>query len=412
VTASGENSYSGSTKTAADGTFQFTGVPVGTVTLRATTGSLVTSSQSATKQLEMPEGQPVVQTEIIFDPGYALSGRVTRAGQPLAGVTVVANLIGGGGRQASSQTDDGGVYQMQGLTGGTYNVMAMATVLGGSMRSQQVTVSGDQTLDIAFPSAKLGGTVVDAQGNAPLPDAQVQVTPSDPNASGSGGRLMRTATSDSNGSFLITDLDPQSYDVNVQKTDYLVEQRSITAAEQGTDALTIPLTRGEGIAVVGRDGVFGVPLHGLTVRVTDSTHSPVYSGSITLDGSGIGEIPSLKPGSYTLTASASGYAVTTIPGINVPCPPVTVSLTPGGSAEIHSGPKTLPPGTTVRAQVLTSAGSPYPLGLFSPDGTIAISAAVRRIDNLAPGSYVLAVAGGAQQSFSVQEGGLTVVQLP
>lgn len=412
VTASGANSYTGSTKTGADGSFQFTGVPAGTVTLRATAGSFASSSQSATKQLEMPNGQPVVQTEIVFDPGFSLSGHVTRAGQPLSGVTVVANLIGGGGRQASSQTDEGGAYQLQGLTGGTYNVLAMASLLGGSTRSQRVTLSGDQTLDIAFPSAKLGGTVVDAQGNAPLPDAQVQVTPTDPNASASGGRQMRSATTDSGGSFLITDLDAQSYTVNVQKPDYLFEKRDITAAEQGTDALTFQLNRGEGIGVVGRDGMFGVPLHGLTVRVLDASRSPVYTGAVSLDGNGNGEIPSLKPGVYTLTASASGYAVTTIPGINVPCPPVTVSLTPGGSAEIHSGPKTLPPGTTARAQVLTAAGVPYPLSLFSPDGQIAISTPVRRIDNLAPGSYILAVAGGVQQSFSVQEGGLQIVQLP
>lgn len=412
VTASGANSYTGSTKTGADGSFQFTGVPTGTVMLRATVGSLASSSQSATKQLEMPDGQPVVQTEIVFDPGFALAGHVTRAGQPLSGVTVVANLIGGGGRQASSQTDESGGYQMQGLTGGIYNVTAMASLVGGSTRSQQVTLTADQTLDIAFPSAKLGGTVVDAQGGAPLPDAQIQVTPTDPSVSASGGRQMRSATTDSGGNFLITDLDALSYGVNVQKPDYLLETRSITAAEQGTDALTFQLNRGEGIGVVGRDGMFGVPLHGMTVRVLDASNSVVYAGAISLDGNGNGEIPSLKPGAYTLMASASGYAVTTIPGINVPCPPVTVSLTPGGSAEIHSGPKTLPPGTTARAQVLTAAGVPYPLSLFSSGGTIAISTQVRRIDNLAPGSYILAVAGGAQQSFSVQEGGLTVVQLP
>ncbi|MGE5345330.1 MAG: carboxypeptidase regulatory-like domain-containing protein, partial [Acidithiobacillales bacterium] len=410
VTASGGNSWSGSTRTGADGRFQFTGVPTGTVTLRGTAGDFAGSSRSVMKQVEMPEGQPVVETELVFDPGYVLSGRVSRAGEPLPNVTVVANLIGGGGRQASSRTDDSGSYRMEGLAEGTYSVLAMAGVLGGSTRSREVTLSGDQTLDISFPSAKLGGTVVDAQGSEPLPDAVVQVTPSDPGASPSGGR-MRTATTDSSGSFLITDLDPQSYTVSVQKTDYLFEKRDVTAGEEGTDALTFQLTRGEGIGVVGRDGAYGVPLRGLMVRVLDGSGSPVFTGAISLDGSGRGEIPSLKPGVYTLTASASGYAVATMPGINVPGAPVTVSLTPGGSVEIRSGPKTLAPGTA-RAQVLTAAGQPYPLSLFSPDGQVAISTPVRRIDNLAPGSYVLAVSGGAQQSFSVQEGGLTVVELP
>ena len=411
VTASGADSFSATTRTAADGSFQFSGVPPGTATLRATTGNVATSSRSVLKQVEMPDGQPVVQTEIVFDSGYALSGHVARGGQPLPGVTVVANLIGGGGRQASSQTDGGGAYQMEGLTAGTYNIMAMANVLGGSTRSQQVTMSGDQNVDITFPSAKLGGTVVDAQASMPLPNAVVRIAPSDPNAASAGGRIAPSATTDSNGAFLITDLDPVSYTVNIQLQDYVFSKQSITAAEQGTDALTLQMSRGQGIGVIGRDGVFGVPLHGLMARVLDGNHAPVFTGSITLDGNGLGEIPSLPPGNYTLMASASGYAVATIPGITVPSASVTVSLTPGGSVEIHSGPKTLAAGTA-QMQIVTSAGVPYPLNLFSAGGTFAVSTPVRQINNLAPGSYILAVTGGSQQSFAVREGGVAIVTLP
>ncbi len=411
ITVSGADSYGGTTKTGADGRFQFSGVPVGTATLRATAGNFAGSSRSVLKQVEMPDGQPVVETEVVFDAGFTLSGRVTRGGQPLPGVTVVANLIGGGGRQASSQTDDGGSYQMEGLTAGTYNVLAMSNVLGGSTRSQQVTLSGDQSVDIAFPSAKLGGIVVDAQATMPLPNAVVQIATADPNAAPAGGRMARSATTDSNGAFLITDLDPVSYTVNIQKPDYVFTKQDVTAAEQGTDGLTLQMNRGEGIGVIGRDGAYGVPLHGLMARVLDSTRAPVFTGAITLDGNGLGEIPSLPPGTYTLMASASGYAVTTIPGITVPSAPVTVSLTPGGSVEIHSGPQTLASGTA-RMQIVTAAGVPYPLNLFSADGSFAVSTPVRRLDNLAPGSYVLSVTGGSQRSFTVSEGGLAIVTLP
>jgi hypothetical protein len=95
----------------------------------------------------------------------------------------------------------------------------------------------------------------------------------------------------------------------------------------------------------------------------------------------------------------------------VPSAPVTVSLTPGGSVEIHSGPKTLTTGTA-QMQILTAVGTPYPLNLFSSSGTFAVSTPVRRVDNLAPGSYVLAVTGGSQQSFAVREGGVAIVTLP
>ena len=122
------------------------------------------------------------------------------------------------------------------------------------------------------------------------------VTTSDPTSAPTGGRQSRSATTDSNGAFQITDLDPVTYTVNVQKPDYLFDKRDVTAAEQGTDALTLEMNRGEGIGIIGRDGVYGVPLHGLMVRVLDSARAPVYTGSIALDGTGHGDIPSLKPG--------------------------------------------------------------------------------------------------------------------
>ena len=50
--------------------------------------------------------------------------------------------------------------------------------------------------------------------------------------------------------------------------------------------------------------------------------------------------------------------------------------------------------------------------IYSSDGTIRLSYPVRRLENLAPGSYVFAVDGGARKPFEVREGGSTVVSLP
>jgi len=407
VTANGPDGFFASTRTAADGRFEFAGVPAGTVSLRATAGDFAGSSRSVMKQVTVDASQPVLETELVFEPGYSLSGRVTRVGAPLVNATVVANLQGGGGRQAATSTDDGGNYRLDGLTGGTYQVGTMTNLFGGASKRDTVTVNGDQTLDIVFPAAKLGGTVVDAAGRQPLPDAVVEVTAPDAAA----GLFVRSVTSDSSGTFLLLDIEPKSYTVNVRKAGYQFSKREITAAEQGTDALSFELTRGDGIGVVGRDGLYGVPLRGLLVRVTDSQQAVVFQGSIALDANGKGEIPSLKPGSYTLMADASGYAAVTVPNVNVPSSPVTVALTPGGSLEIRSGPKTLA-AETARAHLLTAAGGPVPLSLFNPTGDVVISTPVRRLENIAPGSYVLAVDGGGSNSFSIQEGGLSILNLP
>jgi len=199
--------------------------------------------------------------------------------------------------------------------------------------------------------------------------------------------------------------------VNVRKSGYQFDKRDVAAAEQGTDSLTFELNRGDGIGVLGRDGLYGVPLRGLLVRVTDSQRAVVFLGSVPLDGEGRGEIPSLRPGSYTLMADASGYAAVTIPSVSVPSGPVTVSLTPGGNVEIRSGPKTLAAGTA-RASLRTASGAPVPISLFNPDGDFVLSTPVRRLENVAPGSYLLTVDGGGAKAFALQEGGLAVVELP
>src|SRR5450759_3679740 len=94
------------------------------------------TSRSATKQVTASDDVPVLQAEIVFDIGFTLAGHVTRAGQPAANAMVFANLQGGGGRQATTRTDDGGSYSLQGLQEGTYTVTATADPLAGGGGSQ------------------------------------------------------------------------------------------------------------------------------------------------------------------------------------------------------------------------------------------------------------------------------------
>jgi hypothetical protein len=101
----------------------------------------------------------------------------------------------------------------------------------------------------------------------------------------------------------------------------------------------------------------------------------------------------------------------------VPSQTVPVTLTPGGAADITVGPKSFVAGIA-RGTLRTSSGLPYPYTLFNADGRLAISAdatgqhGFRRVSNLAPGSYVLALDNGGGTSFSIGEGGVTPVTLP
>jgi hypothetical protein len=49
---------------------------------------------------------------------------------------------------------------------------------------------------------------------------------------------------------------------------------------------------------------------------------------------------------------------------------------------------------------------------FTTDGKIRLSGPVRRLENVAPGSYTLEVEGGVRRDVAITEGGRAVVSLP
>jgi len=407
VNVSGPDGFFGSTRSAGDGRFELTGVPAGAITLRATAGSFMGgSTRTASRQLTIAEGQTDAETEIVFEAGHTLSGQVRKGGQGVADAMVFANVQGGGGRSATARTDESGAYRLEGLLDGTYLVQATGSNLGGTPRPETVKLTGDQTLDIDIPTARIAGTVVESGSRQPLPDAVIEVGGDD-----SGRPFLRAVTTDSNGRFAMDDLDAKAYTLTVRKPDFQFDKRTVTASERDGDALVIELVRGEGIGVQVRDGLYGVPLRGLMARVLDASGTPVFTGSIALDGEGRGDIPSLKPGRYTLVADASGYAAVTLEGVSVPSPTVPIALTPGGTVEIHAGPKTLEKGPA-KAQLLTASGLPYRYSIFSLDSSLMLATPVRRLENIAPGNYTLAIDGTAIKAFTVAEGGTTIVETP
>ncbi len=403
VSANGPESYFASTRTGADGTFELTGAPRGTVNLNARTGDFMTGSRTASSHVTIGEGQTEVAAEIVFEAGFRVDGRVTRGGRPVTDANVSA-FPERGGRSATGRTDEGGGYSLEGLAEGTYTFTAFPMSGGEAPIHRRVPITGDTTVDLEAPVARLAGTVVEVESGRPLSEASVEVQDPEPGL----GRGMMTMT-DTSGRFHLDGLDPKAYRLVVHKPAYQTETRDVTAGE---DEVRVELRRGEGIGLVVRDGILGTPLRGVFVRVVDGAGTSVFAGSVSLDSEGRGEIPSLRPGQYEVRIGAGGYASVTLRAVAVPAPTLSIALTPGGALEIQIGPETAAR-QGVKARLIGADGQPFWPGSFPPpDYAFPLTPPVRRWENVAPGHYTLAVDGGLHPECDVREGGTTPVRLP
>jgi protocatechuate 3,4-dioxygenase beta subunit len=402
VSAQGRDFFA-TTRTAAGGSFELAGVPEGVLSLRANAGDFLSGTRSASTTVTIAPGQAEAAAEIVFEPGFRVDGRVSRGGRPVTDAMVMAFPDGGERRSANARTDESGSYALEGLDEGRYTISANP-MGGGAPIRRTVDLAGDTTVDLEAPPARLAGTVVEAESSRPLGDVQVRIEEAE-----AGMRFASVVSTDSSGRFVFEDVEPKRYRVTFQKAAYQVETRELLAGEEGE--ARVEMRRGDGIALEARDGIFGTPLRGLFVRVAEGSGNAVFSGSVTLDDEGRGEVPSLRPGTYEVRAESSGYATVSLPAVAVPSRTVSLVLTPGGSLEIQAGPQTLAlPQPTAR--LLGADGRVHMWNAFTPDGKIRLGGPVRRIENVAPGRYVLEVEGSVRREVAIAEGAPSVVTLP
>ena len=134
----------------------------------------MTGSRTASSHVTIGEGQTEVPAEIVFEAGFRVEGRVTRGGRPVTDANVSA-FPERGGPSSSDRTDESGAYSLEGLAEGTYTINAspMSGSEGGPIH-RRVSITGDTTVDLEAPVARLGGTVVEVESGRPLSEAAVE----------------------------------------------------------------------------------------------------------------------------------------------------------------------------------------------------------------------------------------------
>lgn len=266
--------------TASDGTYLFTNLTPGSVSLTATK----TGFQNFQRTITLAGGSNNLDFALTSTnpTGANVSGLVTTLdGIPIPGVTISAQGL-------SSISDENGQYAIVNLTPGSTIITAQKS--GFQDFRQTVTLTaGDNSLLIQMTAASgtavLSGKVTTGTSFSPVSGATIT-------AQG------RSAISGADGTYLLTNLTPGSALVMVVKSGFTSFQQS-TNLVGGQNTLNVSLTPSSTnlsgfVRKADGSGVAGA-------RVT------VQNVSATADASGLYRITGLVPGTATVTSTATGF---------------------------------------------------------------------------------------------------------
>ena len=168
-------------------------------------------------------------------------------------------------------------------------------------------VNDDTILNISSTlPGSISGTIEDENGD-PIENADVDLV--DDN-----DQVVDSTTTDSDGLYEFTDVDPGSYTVKASKDGYRDDERSVTLAgsedKTGQD-LELRFGSIEGVVVDEN----GDPVPDATVEVIDENGDVV--GTDTTNSQGRFDIEDLLLGTYTVRISADGFETLTVDGVEI-----------------------------------------------------------------------------------------------
>jgi hypothetical protein len=266
------------TTTSSSGKFSMTVPTPGSYVVSTSPSGLGSASRTFTAALSYP-----ATIKLQLSTGNAsISGSVSDANGPIAGALVSYN-------QASTLTDMNGNYIISNVPVGTWDITAVSSTYWPVTQTINAASGATAVANFLLSSSSRGainGTVVDFLGNE-LAAAFLSYN---------GGSAM----SNTYGAYTLWNLVPGTYTVTASAEGYQNETQSTTVVAGTATTLNFALASSTAGAIQGNvSNTIGGPIAGATILYS--------SGSVTADTSGNYVIPNLAPGTYTLTASATGY---------------------------------------------------------------------------------------------------------
>lgn len=268
-----------------------------TVTANATgyqtnsVGAQVTSGQTTTVNLTLQS-----------NPG-TITGTVTDSSTGLPIINALIQVSLQGTTLYSAQTDNAGSYTITGVAAGTYVVQASATNYQTSIQGATVTAGGTTNVNFTLQAnpGTITGIVTDATTGLPIAGTTVEVNLNDV--------PIYSALTDTNGNYTINGVTPGSYVMHAHATNYQIGITGVIVQANQTSTVNFSLQLNPGtISGTITDSTTTNPIASASVSVLQGN---VLITTVLTDDAGFYTVPSLAPGSYTLTATATNYQSST-----------------------------------------------------------------------------------------------------
>lgn len=274
------------TQTDTDGNYQLSALAPGVYTLRVGKNLYQTVLTSAQVQANQTT---TVNVTLQANPGI-LQGTVTDSFTSQVLPNTQVQVRNGSLLIASATTDQNGQYSIPGLAPGQYSVTA--TMSNHQTVTKSVSIQSNATATLNFALQPNPGTIIGqiTSGGAPLSGATLSVY--------QGSNLIGTATSDSDGNYLVGNLAPGQYTVVASADLYQNASQGIRVeSNQSTSA---------NFALLSQPGSITGIVTGAAASIDLMQGSSIIASTVTAND-GSYSFNNLAPGSYTVRAEAQNY---------------------------------------------------------------------------------------------------------
>ena len=285
------------------GMYLVEGLAPGTYTVTASTPNFATQSVGATI---LPN--ETTQADITLVPNPAtISGVITdTAGTPIANASVQL-LDENGTVLGSAVTDDNGNYAIGNLPEGTFvikvSAAGFAILITGIILAPGEQVTG-LTFSLTPDPGNITGRITDSATGLPIIGAEVRVV--------LDGILLASTVTDENGGYVLAGLAPGSYTVVADANGYGTKAVGVIVESGQTSSADLAIS-----PLVGRiEGSLldtdGNPITGNNIQVKLYDNNQVLLQSIVANADGTFAFVDVAPGTYTITATAPGFATNSV----------------------------------------------------------------------------------------------------